>query len=129
MEDILMHYYDLAQQEKMRKYSQPVAKAMRYMNRNVYENCTIHEVAEHLKLNSHYLSTLFKREVGVPPSKYIRKRKMDEAKRMLTLADYSIAEVADMLRFCDTAHFSKVFREYFGESPTSLRKSSSANAG
>jgi AraC-like DNA-binding protein len=126
MKEILMHYYDLAQQEKMRRYSLPVAKAIRYMNRNVYEACTIREVADHLKLNAHYMSTLFKREVGIPPTKYIRQKKMDEAKRMLTMADYSITEIADMLKFCDVAHFSKAFREYYGECPTFMRKSPSA---
>ncbi|MGB4659657.1 MAG: helix-turn-helix domain-containing protein [Mobilitalea sp.] len=121
--EILMHYYDLVQQEKMGHFSQPIVRAIRFMNRNLFGTCTIKQVAEYLSLDPHYLSGLFRKEVGIPPSKYICQQKMEEAEKMLTLYDYSVAKVADILGYYDISHFSRVFKIYYGKAPSSLHKS------
>ncbi len=120
--DIFLHYYDLSQEERMNHYSQPIARVIRYINRNIYENIAINQVADYLSLNPHYLSSLFHKEVGITPSQYVRQKKMEEAKRMLTLSNFSIADVSDLLGYCDISHFSRVFKAYYGVCPSSMSK-------
>jgi AraC-like DNA-binding protein len=122
MKEIILHYYALSQEERMNQYSQPISRVIRYINRNIYEAITINQVADYHSINPHYLSSLFHQEVGMTPSQYIRQRKMEEAKRMLTLSGFSIAEVSDLLGYCDISHFSRVFKAYYGVCPSSMHK-------
>lgn len=122
MKEIILHYYSLSQEERVNHYSQPIARVIRFINRNIFETITINQVADYHSLNPHYLSSLFHQEVGITPSQYIRQKKMEEAKRMLTLSSFSIAEVSDLLGYCDISHFSRVFKAYYGVCPSSMHK-------
>ncbi|MDL2302351.1 helix-turn-helix transcriptional regulator [Lachnospiraceae bacterium OttesenSCG-928-D06] len=119
---IMEHYYDLVQQERTRCYTKLVAKAVKYIIRCVYEPCTVAQVAKYVGIQPTYLARLFREEIGISPHDFIRQKKMEEAQRLLQYYDYSIAEIADSLGYCDIAHFSKTFQQYFGLSPKKYRK-------
>jgi YesN/AraC family two-component response regulator len=70
------------------------------------------------------LSSIFKAEVGVTISGYIRNKKLDEAKYLLQLTSYSVTEIGEMLGFCDIAYFSNQFKSKFGKSPKKLLRES-----
>lgn len=109
----LRHYASLVQALETRAYSQPVAKAIRYIKAHLYERCTVEAVAVYAGLNAQYFSGLFKRETGLPPSRYIREKKLDEAVKLLRQRGYPIWEVAEMLGFSSASHFEQVFKERF----------------
>ncbi len=124
---IFMHFYDLSQEERMNHYSQTITRVIRYINRNKYESVTVKQIADYHCLNPHYLSTLFHQEVGITLTRYIRQKKMEEAKKMLTLSGMSIAEVSDVLGYCDISHFSRSFKAYHGVCPSQLHKTQAEN--
>ena len=68
------------------------------------------------------MSTLFKERTGKNFSDYVIEMRIDEAKRLLRSATYSIAEVAERVGYADARHFSKVFQKIVGIKPTSYRK-------
>ena len=43
---------------------------------------------------------------------------MEKAKLLLETESYSIAEVADQVGFEDRSYFSKVFKQFYGVSPS-----------
>lgn len=120
MSDILLHYYDLALNEKRRTYTKPIASAVRYIGRNLHNRCPVNTVATYVNLEPHYFTTLFSQEVGVSPSTYIRERKLEEGKRMLSQLGASVTETAESLGFCDVSHFSRNFKQFYGISPSDL---------
>jgi AraC-like DNA-binding protein len=125
LREALEYYYDLASQERARKtgnYSRPVALALRYIGQNLFRPCTVAEAAARGKVSPQHLSRCFTRELGLSPARYIRQRKMAEAERMLERAGLTVAETADALGYCDTAHFSNLFKKHFGRRPSALRK-------
>lgn len=77
---------------------------------------------------AHYISTrhlhgIF-REQGTTVSTWIRTRRLERTRRDLidpTLASQSISAIASRSGFVDAAHFSRLFKATFGESPSEVR--------
>ena len=59
---------------------------------------------------------------GVAVSEYIRRQRIDTAKTLLQYTSFSCLEIAEYLCFSSDSHFSRVFREYTGLTPTAYRK-------
>ena len=110
----LRHYAALVQALEAKAYTQPVAKSVRYIQANLYGRCTVEDVAAHAGLNPQYFSGLFKRETGLPPSRYIREKKLDEAARLLRQGEHLVFEIAEMLGFSSSSHFERAFKDKFG---------------
>ncbi|HEV8245224.1 MAG TPA: AraC family transcriptional regulator, partial [Polyangiaceae bacterium] len=60
--------------------------------------------------------------VGVPPARYLSELRLRQACRMLVESRRSVATVADELGFIDPLYFSRKFRAFTGENPTSYRR-------
>lgn len=68
-----------------------------------------------------YLRKLFKKELGISPLEYITSLRMKNAERLLSAVltgGYAIAEIARMCGYDNPLYFSRVFRKYYGCSPT-----------
>ncbi len=115
--DILSHFMDTVRKVRESSYSRPVVRSIRYIHKNLYKPCRVKEVAEYTGLHPAYLSSLFKSEVGMDMSRYIRDKKLEEAKDLLVQSTYTVTEIAEMLGFCDVAYFSNQYKKMFGISP------------
>ena len=113
--------------EKMRKYfrsdtnSKHINACKEYIYSHIKERITIEDLADVLGVSASYLSRLFKKEVGVSVSSYIRKRKIEMAKNLLRFSDYSMIEIANRLSFSSQSHFIQQFREVEGITPKRYR--------
>lgn len=64
----------------------------------------------------------FKRIKGVTPNKYLLKRKLDYAKKLLLTSDKSVLEIAWETGYDSVSHFIKKFKMEFGVTPLRFRK-------
>ena len=103
-------------------YSRPVYRCLDYVEQHLQEPLTVKTLAEALGLAPTYLSALFKRETGVALSEHIRRVRVDNARLLLQYTDFTCLEIADYLCFASESHFSQVFRQYTGETPTEYRR-------
>lgn len=115
--DIYLSFSELVRMASVHNYSLPVTKAVRYIRAHLYEPVSVSEIAQHIKLNQRYFSTLFKNEIGQTPSQYIRSQKMSKALSLLEQGQYSITETAEMLGYCSLSHFSSEFKIVYAQSP------------
>ena len=72
-----------------------------------------------------YLQMLFKLE-QTSPARYIRDQRLERARQDLanpSLLHQSISQICFSWAFSDTAHFSRVFKSQFGQSPRDYRQS------
>lgn len=64
---------------------------------------------------------LFKRIMGISPARFILKKRLDEAKKLLKNTDISVAEIAVQTGFYDSAHFIRCFSKDAGDTPVAFR--------
>ena len=84
-------------------------------------NLSLSAVADAFDLNSAYLSREFKKKTGEAFNKYVMRTKIDASKDLLENTDYPIQTIARIFYFCNTAYYSKVFKEFEGVTPNNYR--------
>lgn len=72
-------------------------------------------------MNPSYLSTLFKKEVGMSISEYVQSAKVNEAKNLLSYTSHSMSDISSLLNFYDQSHFIRVFKKYTGVTPKQFK--------
>jgi AraC-like DNA-binding protein len=96
------------------------------VHRVVEENYTSPVSLEELAYLSGRSLSSFKRDFhsiyGEAPAKWIRERRLAKARQMLLSSKMSVADVAYSLGFENPTHFSRVFKQQYGSSPSALRK-------
>ena len=93
-----------------------------YVLNHMSEPITVDSLAHQFGVNRSYLSTIFKKECGESPAVYIKRKKIEEACRILRSSDKSISEISLALGFSSQSHFTRVFREQTGKTPLKYRK-------
>lgn len=99
-----------------------VSRAIDSINQNIYKDISLTEVAKSVYINPNYLSRIFKQETNKSFIEYVTEVKMNESKKLLKTSLYKIYEIAGMLHYRDVNHFTKVFKKYFGVTPTEYRE-------
>jgi AraC-like DNA-binding protein len=87
---------------------------------------TIEKLANSLGLSARQLYRVFREHTGLSPHQYHLLLRIERAKRMLHGTSMSVKEVAAALAFENPFHFSNVFKQKTGTSPTQWRRSGSA---
>ncbi len=118
--------------QKMRKLSgnhtgsKYINVCKEYIYSHLKERITVAELADVSGVSTAYLSRLFKKETGDSVSAYIRKQKIETAKKLLKYSDYSLIDIANQLSFSSQSHFIQQFRELVGMTPKKYRDSGRA---
>lgn len=99
-----------------------IAFIKRYVNLHYMEEIHLRDITEILNLSRPYVSTLFKKEVGISFTRYLIEFRLERAKQMLKLEKLPIGRVAEMVGYEDYAQFSKIFKKYVGQSPKEFCK-------
>lgn len=108
---------------KLTKEEKNLAKdAKNYMDCMYKKDIKIQDVARNLHVHPNYLSTLFRKEYGQSPREYLRKVRMNQAKILLSLTEYSIMDISFAVGYTNPFQFSKVFKNCYEVSPTQYRK-------
>lgn len=81
----------------------------------------IEELSTSYNMSSSKLQRLFKAVFGMPIKKFYNQHRLEEVNRMIKYTNKTIFEISDDLGFHSTSHLSRIFKEQFGYSPSSLR--------
>ena len=101
--------------------SKPITACIDYIYAHIKERITIEDLANYTGLSVSYLSKLFKKELGISVSDYIREKKIEKAQNLLKYCDYSLVDIANYLSFSSQSHFIQVFRQMVGMTPKKYR--------
>ncbi len=81
------------------------------------------EVADTVQVNPSYLSREFARYFdNLSFGEYIRKLRIEKALQLLDSTAYSLGEIAYLTGFSDQSHFTRIFKQHIGLSPSKYRK-------
>lgn len=107
--------------KKERIFSKPIMLVMKYIQVHLHEKIKSEQLSQISNLNYSYLSTLFKKEIGLTITEYINQTKAATAATMLQFSDYSLAEISETLNYSSYSHFARCFRQYYHMSPKEYR--------
>lgn len=99
-----------------------VSFAKSYFENNYFQNVTISRLTAILGVSQPYLYRVFKEETGVSPKEYLGECRMKKARRLLSVTDASITEIASAVGYADVLTFSRAFRKAEGCSPSRYRE-------
>lgn len=108
--------------KKQNRYPRAIVVCMDYIYDNLHTKLTLPELADASGLSPAYLSRLFRKEVGMPVSEYIMRKRIEAACNMLRYSEYSCIAISDYLCFSSESHFIQVFRRYTGFTPRKYRE-------
>ena len=80
------------------------------------------DVARHFRFSESHGYALFKKHLGAPFGMCLRNVRLAKAREAMKNTPYSITEIAYMCGFVSLSTFSKVFKEKYGDTPTTYRK-------
>ncbi|OBZ12561.1 AraC family transcriptional regulator [Bacillus sp. FJAT-26390] len=92
-----------------------------FVDSRLHTSINVDQMAESVHLHPNYFSSYFKKHFGIPPLKYVSRKRTERAKQLLTTTSLSIKEIADQTGFKETNHFTKFFRKEVSLSPTEYR--------
>jgi AraC-like DNA-binding protein len=99
-----------------------VDRAIAHARRHLRDKLGADDLARAAGVSRGRLAALFRDVTGYPPLEYLRRMRVDEARRLLGEVDLSVKEVALRCGFDDVFHFSRVFRKIDGLSPSHFRQ-------
>jgi len=83
---------------------------------------TPHEVARKVGLSYENFRKQFVQRTGVAPGQFQKVRRIERACAAIYQGSHGFKELADELGFCDVFHFSKVFKQVVGDTPSEFRQ-------
>lgn len=98
-----------------------IAAVESYVERYFYLDISLTDLARMYHYNEKYLGTLFKKQVGVSFHDYLNKRRLYRSRMLLEQSGDSILSIATRVGFNNVTYFNRLFREYYGMSPSQLR--------
>lgn len=99
-----------------------INKAMIYIRENYKGRISLQQVADHVHVNSSYLSRLFSKETGNTLVEAINKFRIDKAKDLLATTQMKTFEVAAEVGFDDATYFIRLFKKYTNIRPQDFRR-------
>jgi len=96
-------------------------KIKQYIDDNLHEEISVSSIAKAFYLSETHVIRIFRDKYAETPKQYILRKKIEEAKRMLLETTLQIKEIAMILHFADSYHFSHTFKRYTKYSPEKFR--------
>lgn len=122
MIQMIQRYCYLSQKYSVAVYSEPIRRAMLYIDLNLANPISTKEIAADQFLSPNYLSTRFHEETGKTVSDFILEKRIKMACKQLCRENRSIQEVATSVGIGDASYFSKQFKKIMGISPLQYQK-------
>lgn len=125
--EMLHKYCLLVQNYSVKGYSPIVQKVINQININLTENLSLKTLSEFCCISAGYLSTIFKKEVGMTLTDYINKKRVDHAILLLNATNLQIQTIAGYCGIPDLNYFSRIFKKFQGMTPKKYRELISRN--
>ena len=100
------------------KESPYITEALEFIKTHFKKNINMAMVANQVSVNYTWFSEKFKEHLGINFNEYLKRLRIEEAKKLLEKGCYKVYEVAERSGFSDVKYFMKIFREETGMSPS-----------
>ena len=95
--------------------------ARQFLEEHLFQPITLSELARHCHASASTLLRTFRRELGMPPTTYVRNRRLDEALLLLESRKYTVTEISARVGYSNLPAFSAAFARRFGSPPSQVK--------
>ena len=120
---IVLNYCRLIRKHTLKNFSLQTQKIITYINSDLTADLSLKAMSEWLNVNASYLSTLFKKEVGIPLTDFVNRQRIEQAKKLLIATDLPTKKIAQQCGIPDVYYFSRLFKKRTGVTPKLYRES------
>ncbi|MEX0744466.1 MAG: helix-turn-helix transcriptional regulator [Phycisphaeraceae bacterium] len=116
--------------EHTRDDPEPVQRALSFMrvqlDRDAATPLALPDLARAARVSPEHLCRLFREALDVGPMEAVRLSRLERAVTLLTRSNLNVEQVARRCGFASPYHFSRVFKDVFGQPPTIVRRNVAA---
>ncbi len=97
-------------------------RVLDHIDRHLEAEITLDGLARLANLSPFHFSRMFTAATGMPPARYVSRRRLEAAMAMLATGRLSLGEIAHRCRFASQAGFTRAFRRATGMTPGEYRR-------
>jgi len=120
---------EMAQAEYLRRreQAQRLGALMEYLNHNYGAKLSAPRAAAMVGMSQSHFTRFFKQATGMTFVDYLTQLRVGKARQLLRDQTLSIAEISNLVGFCDQSYFDKRFKERFGKAPREYRRTAKSS--
>jgi two-component system response regulator YesN len=99
-----------------------IEDALTYIGKHFTEDINMMQVANYVSINYTYFSGKFKENTGLHFSEYLKRLRINNAMRLLSIGNYRVYEAAWKSGYHDVKYFFKHFKEVTGLTPSEFSR-------
>ena len=93
-----------------------------YIEQHLDQALSLDELAQRVALSPYHFARMFSSSFGLPPHRYVLKRRLQRAAHLLQHSHLALSEIALSCGFASASHFGNRFRQTFGATPGLYRQ-------
>jgi AraC family transcriptional regulator len=97
-------------------------RVLAYVEEHLAEDITVADLANVACLSVFHFTRAFAAATGVPPHRYVSRRRLETARAMIATGRASLSEIALACRFSSQSSFTRAFRRAMGMTPAEYRQ-------
>ncbi|KRQ86365.1 Transcriptional regulatory protein YehT [Caloramator mitchellensis] len=111
------------QNQKKEHVDDIIAKVLEFINKNYNQDISLYDAARSVNLSYHYLSKIFKDEIGKGFVDYLTELRIEKSIQLLSNQKISIKEICQNIGYNDPNYYCKIFKKVTGMTPSEFRMS------
>ncbi len=119
---MLHKYCLLVKNHSVKGYSPVIQKTLNQISLDLTGDLSLKNLSETFSISAGYLSTLFKKEVGMTLTDYVNKKRIDHAVLLLNSTNLQIQTIASYCGINDINYFTRTFKKLKGVTPKKYRE-------
>lgn len=97
------------------------ARAISFMRSHLHQSISRADIASAVHYSDPHFARVFRQTMGVSPGHYLSELRIERAKLFLTTSTLSISQIALEVGFQSFSHFTQLFKQRTGQSPSAFR--------
>lgn len=118
---MLLRFCEAVNKVNLEPFTGAVRQCCEYIHANLRSSVSLDELGQVCHLSPHYVSDIFRKELGIGALQYAHQVKMQYAKFLLEYSDMGIAEISSTLSYPSHSNFSQRFKKVYGITPHEFR--------
>ena len=99
-----------------------VREIVAWIGANLADDLTVPQLAGRAGLGVSRFGEVFRRHTGLPPQRYVERRRLERAAELLEVSGLSVKEIARAVGFDNPFYLTLRFKKAYGDPPTAFRR-------